>query len=340
MTIPNSALVTGGAGFIGSHVVDHLLALGSKVTVYDNFTTGFQLNLAHQGDNPRLRIIRGDTLDFPALESAMHGVDTVFHFQANADVRGGIQRTRVDLEQNTTSTWNVLDAMRITRAQTLVFASSATVYGEPAVFPTPENIPLIQTSLYGASKAAGESMIQAYSEYFGFRTLCFRFVSWIGPRYSHGVVVDFLKKLRANPTVLEILGDGNQEKSYLDVRDGIAGIFLALERAAEQKSIFNLGHDSFINVMEVARIVIHEGGFGNVQLKTTGGKRGWLGDSPIVHLETSRMKKLGWKPHIPIEKGIRATVRHLQENPALLGSEIFSNDSTNVRPNGHPVDRS
>jgi UDP-glucose 4-epimerase len=318
VNVPANALVTGGAGFIGSHVVDQLLSLGSKVTVYDNFSTGNQLNLAAQSSDSRLKIIRGGTLDLPALQQAMTGVDTVFHFQANADVRGGIQHTRIDLEQNTISTWNVLDAMRITGAKTLVFASSATVYGEPAVFPTPEDIPLIQTSLYGASKAAGESMIHAYAEYFGLRTLCFRFVSWIGPRYSHGVVVDFLKKLHTDPTVLEILGDGSQQKSYLDVRDGIAGIFMALQRAEGSKSVFNLGHDDFINVMEVARIVIDEAGLHDVRLQTTGGKRGWLGDSPMVHLDTSRIKQLGWGPKIPIEEGIRSTVRHLKANPVLF----------------------
>jgi len=318
MSIPAVAMVTGGAGFIGSHVVDRLLSVGSEVIVYDNFSSGHELNLRQHADNPRLRIIRADTLDLSRLQEAMKGVDTVFHFQANADVRGGMHRTRIDLEQNTISTWNVLEAMHSTGAKTLVFASSATVYGEPAIFPTPENIPLIQTSLYGASKAAGEGMIQAYAEYFGFRTLCFRFVSWIGPRYSHGVVVDFLKKLRANSKELEILGDGNQQKSYLDVRDGIAGIFLALEHASDRKSIFNLGHDDFINVLEVARIVTTEAGLNGVQLRTTGGKRGWLGDSPIVHLETARIKALGWRPRRSIEEGIRATVRHVLDNPFLL----------------------
>ena len=299
-------------------MVDRLLALGSSVVVYDNFSTGTRLNLAHHARHPGLRIVCGDVLDLPALQTAMQGVDTVFHFQANADVRGGMNQTRVDLEQNIIATWNVLDAMRNTGAGTIVFASSATVYGEPEVFPTPEVTPLIQTSLYGASKAAGECMIQAYAEYFGLRAVAFRFVSWIGPRYSHGVVFDFLKKLSRNPLELEVLGDGNQQKSYLDVRDGIAGIFMALERAPGRKSTFDLGHDDFINVMEVARIVIEEAGLQDVQLRTTGGKRGWIGDSPLVHLETSLMKGLGWQPKISIEEGIRATVRHLLENQVLL----------------------
>lgn len=318
MNLPRNALVTGGAGFIGSHVVDHLLSLGSRVIVYDNFSTGHEINLASHSANPKLQIVRNDTLNLEALKIAMQEVDTVFHFQANADVRGGIKNTRVDLEQNTISTWNVLDAMRATGAKTIVFASSATVYGEPEIFPTPESLPLVHTSLYGASKAAGEGMMQAYAEYFGFRTLCFRFVSWIGPRYSHGVVFDFLKKLQVNPLELEILGDGNQQKSYLDVRDGIAGIFAALERAPDRKSTFNLGHDDFINVMEVARIIIEQAGLTHVKLRTTGGKRGWLGDSPMVHLDTTRIKQLGWQPRIAIKEGICATVSHLLENPVLL----------------------
>jgi len=311
--IPKRALVTGGAGFIGSHVVDKLVSLGSEVVVYDNFSTGFRKNLwYHLDDNIKTYV--SDTLDLETLTDAMTGVDTVFHFQANADVRGGITNTHIDLEQNTIATLNVLEAMRRNNVKTIVFASSATVYGEPTVFPTPEDTTLVQTSLYGASKAAGESMIQAFSEYYGIRSLCFRFVSWIGPRYSHGVVVDFLKKLKADPTQLEILGDGKQKKSYLDVRDGIAGIFLALNLAPDKKSIFNLGHDDFMNVMEVARIVIDEAGLKGVTLKTTGGARGWVGDSPFVHLDTSRIKTLGWIPKISIEEGLRSTVRHIVNN--------------------------
>src|SRR6185503_20545279 len=189
---------------------------------------------------------------------------------------------------------------------------------EPDVFPTPESIELVQTSLYGASKAAGEAMIQAYGEYFGIRSLAFRFVSWIGPRYSHGVVFDFMQKLRANPRELEVLGDGTQRKSYLDVRDGVSGIFLALDRAAARKSTFNLGHDDFLNVLDVARIITGELGLTDVRLRMTGGVRGWLGDSPLVHLDTTRVKALGWKPTIPIPDSIRATVRYLVEHPEIF----------------------
>lgn len=312
------AFVTGGLGFIGSHVVDRLLVDGADVVVFDNLSTGRRANLAHHRDNPRLRLIVGDVLDLAALSAAISGADAVFHFQANADVRGGMLRTRVDLEQNTIATWNVLEATRQAGAHTIVFASSAVVYGEPTVFPTPEATPLVQTSLYGASKLAGEAMLQAYSECFGVRTLTFRLVSWTGPRYSHGIITDVVRKLRQNPDVLEILGDGSQRKSYLDVRDGLAGIFLALMKTGDKKAVFNLGHDEVINVLEVARIVSGELGLHEVRFRTTGGQRGWVGDSPMVHLDTTRMKALGWAPRISIQESISATVRYLIAHPESL----------------------
>lgn len=312
------AFVTGGAGFIGSHVTDHLLGLGAEVTVYDNLSTGFARNLEGHRHARGFRLVQGDVLDRERLEDGLAGHDTVFHFQANADVRGGVQRPGIDLEQNTIGTWNVLEAARRAGAERIVFASSATVYGEPAVFPTPEDTALVQTSLYGASKLAGEAMLQAYSEYFGLRSLAFRFVSWIGPRYSHGVIFDFVKKLRRDPGQLEVLGDGKQMKSYLDVRDGIAGIFRALEGMTGPKGVFNLGHDEFMNVLDLARIVMDEMGLKDVPIRTTGGSRGWKGDSPMVHLDTTRIKAFGWRPAISIEEGVRSTVRYLLEHSYLL----------------------
>jgi UDP-glucose 4-epimerase len=248
----------------------------------------------------------------------MANCDIVFHMQANADVRGGIRLTRVDLEQNTISTWNVLEAMRLNNIKHIVFASSATVYGEPDIFPTPESYAPLQTSLYGASKLACEAMIQAYSEYFGITCYIFRFVSWIGERYTHGVIFDFIKKLRDNSSTLEILGDGKQRKSYLDVLDGVEGIFYAIEHAKELKNVFNLGHDEFMNVLHLADIVVEELGLKKVRYLTTGGERGWLGDSPFVHLDTTKLKALGWRPQVSIEQGIRNTVRYLQAHPKVL----------------------
>jgi UDP-glucose 4-epimerase len=305
-------LVTGGAGFIASHIVDRLLSEGAEVLVYDNFSTGDLLNLTQARAFGHLSIMRGDVLDLDRLTAAMEDVGYVFHFQANADVRGGIKNTRIDFEQNTTATLNVLEAMRLQNVSGLVFASSAVVYGEPIVFPTPEDISSRQTSLYAASKKACEALIEAYSEYFGFRYDIFRFVSWIGPRYSHGVVVDFVNKLRRNPKELEILGDGNQRKSYLDVADGVQGIFHALAHAETARNIFNLGHEEWMSVLEVAAIVIEELQLHDVKLTFTGGARGWLGDSPFVHLDINRMRALGWRPKIPIAEGIRRTVRHIE----------------------------
>lgn len=312
------ALVTGGAGFIGSHLVDRLVRQEWEVVVYDNLSTGFARHLQESVAAGRARMVRGDILDQARLIEAMRGVSTVFHLAANADVRGGQADTHIDLQQNVMGTHKVLEAMRQTGADRIVFTSSATVYGEPDQFPTPEEYPLLQTSLYGASKLAAEAMIQAYAEYFGIRSYVFRFVSWVGERYSHGVVFDFMNKLRANPHELEILGDGNQRKSYLHVEDGIQGVFLALEKMQGNKVILNLGHDDFVTVTDVAEIVCREMGLEGVSFRYTGGIRGWVGDSPFVHLDTSRIKQAGFRPRISIEEGIRRTVRYLQANPWLL----------------------
>ncbi len=312
------AFITGGAGFIGSHIVDRLIKEGHSVTVYDNFCTGKELFIKHHFNNPKFKIIKGDTLDLKKLEQEMQGHDFVFHLQANADVRGGIQKSRVDLEQNTIATWNVVEAMRRNNVKKIAFASSATVYGEPETFPTPENNELIQTSLYGASKLAGEAMIQAYCEYYDMQCFIFRFVSWIGERYTHGVIFDFMKKLKKNPNELEVLGDGNQKKSYLYVCDGVEGIFFAIKNFKAQKNIFNLGHTEFMNVLKVADIICEELELKNVKYNCTGGSRGWKGDSPLVHLDITKLQTLGWSPKTSIEEGIRRTVLYLKENPELL----------------------
>ncbi len=310
------AFITGGAGFIASHLVDYLLSLGTTVVIYDNLSTGRKEFLPAAGGS--LTIIEGDVLELPKLQQAMAGCDFVFHFQANADVRGGRDNTRVDLEQNTIATWNVLEAMRLNGVKAVAFASSSAVYGEPDVFPTPENFAPLQTSLYGASKYAGEAMIQAYCEYFGMRCFIYRFVSWVGERYSHGIVFDLMKKLRNDRKRLPLLGDGTQKKSYLYVKDGVRGIMLGIEKAPVQKNIYNLGHDYFITVNEVVRVILDELGMTEVVLEYAGGQRGWVGDSPLVHLDTAKLKAMGWQPQISIEEGIRRTARFLLENPFLL----------------------
>jgi UDP-glucose 4-epimerase len=308
--------VTGGAGFIGSHLVDALLARGASVVVYDNFRTGHTEFLP--ANSPGLRVVRGDVLDLPPLKAACAGSDFIFHFQANADVRGGRDNPRVDLEQNTIATWNALEAARVNGVKGFAFASSAAVYGEPEAFPTPENYASHQTSLYGASKVAGEAMIEAYCEYYNMRSFSYRFVSWIGERYTHGIVFDVLKKLQRDPKCLPLFGDGTQKKSYLYVKDGVAGVMRGIEKSAAQKNVFNLGHDYFITVVEVVKIILDELGLNEVKLEFAGGQRGWLGDSPLVHLDTSKIKRLGWQPETSIEEGIRRTVRYLKQNPHLL----------------------
>jgi UDP-glucose 4-epimerase len=310
------AFITGGAGFIASHLVDDLLSADVTVVIYDNLSTGRTEFLPPPG--ARLKMVKGDVLDLPRLKEAVSGCDFVFHFQANADVRGGRENTRIDLEQNTIATWNVLEAMRLNGVKDIAFASSSAVYGEPDVFPTPENHASPQTSLYGASKSAGEAMIQAYCEYFGMRCFIYRFVSWVGERYSHGIVFDLMKKLQKDRTRLPLLGDGTQKKSYLYVKDGVRGIMLGIEKAQAQKNIYNLGHNYFIPVVDVVKVILDELGMQDVILDFAGGQRGWVGDSPLVHLDTAKLKALGWQPEVSIEEGIRRTARFLRENPFLL----------------------
>lgn len=312
------AFVTGGAGFIGSHIVDRLIKDGHDVTVYDNFSTGQMELIQHHEGNERFKLVRADLLEKEKLMREMKGHDIVFHIAANADVRGGIDNTKKDFEQNIVATYNVLEGMRINGIKKLVFSSSAVVYGEPEKFPTPEDYPLIQTSMYGASKLSCEGMIEAFSEYYDIQCWIFRFVSWIGPRYSHGVIYDFVKKLMANPKELEILGDGKQKKSYLDVEDGVEGIFHGINNFNEKKNIFNLGHDESVTVVELADVMCKEMGLENVQYKFTGGARGWIGDSPFVHLDITKLKKVGWNPKIPITDGIKRTVKFLLDNKWVM----------------------
>ncbi len=314
------AFVTGAAGFIGGHIVETLIKRGHHVIGYDNFSTGFRRHLEPYENTGKLKVVEADILDGPCLIEHMKDVDIVFHLAANADVRGGAGNTAIDLEINVIGSHRVLEAARLNDVKDFVFTSSATVYGEPDQFPTPETYPGIQTSVYGASKLGAEAYIQAYSEYYGMRSFIFRFVSWIGERYSHGVIFDFINKLRKSPKELEILGDGRQEKSYLHVEDGVAGVFCALDNAKDIKNLFNLGHTEIMNVTDLADIICDEMGLENVNYKFTGGARGWLGDSPLVQLDITRIKELGFEPKISIEQGVRRTVRYLLENRWLLDS--------------------
>ena len=308
------AFVTGGAGFIGSNLVDRLLGLGHEVTVYDNFSTGQRRFLLNAQQCKEFQLVEGDLLDETTLKRALKGHDYVFHLAANADVRFGTEHPRRDLEQNTIVTYNVLEAMRQNGVSKIVFSSTGSVYGEAQVVPTPEDAPFpIQTSLYGASKLAGEGLIAAYCEGFQFQSWIFRFVSILGERYTHGHVYDFYRKLRQDPTCLTVLGNGKQRKSYLYVQDCIDAILLALEKAQEKVNIINLGVNDVCEVNDSIHWICEELGV-NPKLEYTGGDRGWIGDNPLIHLDPSKMMEMGWAPKLSIRDGIVQTLSYLQEN--------------------------
>jgi UDP-glucose 4-epimerase len=308
------ALVTGAAGFIGSNLVDRLLAEGHTVTGFDNFSTGREPFVADALRLDRFRLERGDLLDLAALTQAMEGCEFVFHLAANADVRFGLQHPRKDLDQNVIATSNVLEAMRATGARSIAFSSTGSIYGEPSVFPTPENAPFpVQTSLYGASKLAAEGLIAAYAEGFGIKANIFRFVSILGERYTHGHVFDFYKQLKTHPERLDVLGNGRQRKSYLYVQDCVSAILTAIETTTEPVTILNLGADEYCEVGDSIGWICERLGV-QPQIRYAGGERGWVGDSPFIFLDCGRMRGLGWKPKLSIREGVIRTVDFLQDN--------------------------
>lgn len=264
-------------------------------------------------------LCEADLLDFPRVEKAMQGVDTVFHLAANADVRRGPEHPRKDLEQNTIATSNVLEAMRLCGVKRIAFSSTGSVYGEPEIFPTPEDAPFpLQTSLYAASKLAAEALISAYCEAFGMQGWIFRFVSILGERYTHGHVVDFYKQLLSHPESLGVLGNGKQRKSYLYVQDCVDAILVALENPRAKVTVFNLGTDEYCEVNEsigwiTALLAL------NPTREYTGGERGWIGDSPFIFLDCRRMRGLGWQPQLSIRNAVERTVSYLRENNWVLG---------------------
>jgi UDP-glucose 4-epimerase len=313
-------LVTGCAGFIGSHLTDRLLAQGHSVVGYDNFSTGQRSFLEQALASERFQLVEGDLLHLSSLSGAMRGCQCVLHLAANADVRHGPSHTRRDLVQNTLATHNVLEAMRACGVHRIAFASTGAVYGEPAVFPTPEDAPFpVQTSLYAASKLACEGLISAYCEAFGFQAWIFRCVSILGERYSHGHVYDFCRQLREHPGHLQVLGDGRQRKSYLHVGDCVTGMLRALERAGERVNIFNLGGGSWCELSESIAWICAALEL-NPTIVYTGGERGWVGDSPWIFLDTTRARGLGWEPRLSIQEAVLRTVGYLQENEWLLAA--------------------
>jgi len=311
-------LITGAAGFIGSNLTDRLLEAGHFVRGYDNFSTGRLEFLENARRSSSFELCVADLLDLPKLRAAMTGVDTVFHMAANADVRNGPEHPRRDLEQNTIGTANVLEAMKGVGVKRIVFASTGSVYGEPEVFPTPEDAPFpLQTSLYATSKLAAEGLIAAYCEAFGMQSWIFRFVSILGERYTHGHVFDFYKQLLRCPETLRVLGNGKQRKSYLYVQDCADALLLGLERANGRINIFNLGTDEYCTVDDSIGWITAFLALDPTRAYT-GGERGWVGDSPFIFLKCDRMRNLGWKPRLSIKEALEKTVGYLRENQWVL----------------------
>ncbi len=312
--------VTGAAGFIGSTLIDRLLADGVTVTGWDNFSTGQERFLAGALKHASFRLVRGDNLDLPALTVAMKGADFVFHLAANADIKDGWSHPRKDLEQNTIATFNVLEAMRANGVKRIAFSSTGSTYGEAALIPTTEDAPFpVQTSLYAASKVAGETLLSAYAEGGQIdEAYIFRFVSILGERYTHGHVFDFYQQLVEHPDRLRVLGDGKQRKSYLYVQDCVEAVLHVTRAhtardAKHRTQVYNLGTPEYVEVNQSIGFICAALGL-KPKLEYTGGVRGWVGDSPFIFLETKKIQATGWKPRLTIEQGIIKTLRWLEAN--------------------------
>ena len=314
----NTVLVTGAAGFVGSNLVDSLLSKGNHVIGVDNLRTGEKSNLEDALNNKLFKFINLDLVsEKEVLIGILGDVKEVYHLSANADVRFGSEDPYRDFNQNTLVTLNVLDAMRVANVKRIVFSSTGSIYGESVVFPTPENAPFpIQTSLYGASKLACEGLIQAFSSTYGVNASIFRFVSVLGPRYSHGHVKDFFDQLTHNQESLTVLGNGFQTKSYVHVNDCIDGMMLALELQSHPIEIFNLGLEEVCTVRDSVGWIVDEMRV-NPEVKFGENSRGWIGDNPVIQLDCSKIRSIGWKPRYSIETSIRDTVQFLQEQAKI-----------------------
>jgi UDP-glucose 4-epimerase len=305
-----SYLVTGGAGFIGSAVVDRLTEEGNGVTVYDDLSTGKEAFISQHFGDFNFRFVKADVLDFEKLLKEMDGHESVWHLAANPDIRKGTESTRVDLEQNTLATYNVLEAARRTDVKSVVFSSTSTIYGRAKVLPTPEDYgPCLPISLYGASKLACEGLMSAYSELYGIKGFIYRFANIIGRRSTHGILFDLVEKLNRDPKELEVLGDGKQRKSYLLVEECVDGMLFGFKNAKDDLSYFNLGAEDQITVGRIVEVLLEETGLKGVEIKYTGGESGWAGDVPRFLLSTKKMADLGWTPKHTSEEAIRTAAR-------------------------------
>ncbi len=311
--------VVGGAGFIGSHMVDRLVERGFEVTLYDNLSVGSRAFVAGPLESGRAKLVLGDALDLEALTEAMRGHETVVHLAANPEARWGLERTRLDLEQGTIATYNVLEAMRRTGARSLVFSSSGTVYGETPKCCAEGDLGSLPISLYGASKFAGEALVSAFVECFGLQGYIYRFGNVVGPRGTHGAALDFLKKLQKNPDELEVLGDGTQSKPYLHVSDCVDGMLFGLEHAKDKLNIFNLAPPDATSVARIAELCIKASPHKAAKIRYTGGDRGWPGDVPRSRMDPNKLAEFGFRVRHTSDEAVALAI-------SALAREVFGEE--------------
>ncbi len=311
-------LVTGGAGFIGSHLVDELIKAGNQVVVYDNLSSGKLDFLESAISTGNLEFINGDLLKIESLNDAMKNIDIVYHLAANPDIRLGTSVTDTDLKQGTVATYNVLESMRLNGVKNIAFSSSSVVYGEAKKMPTPEDYgPLFPISLYGASKLGSEGLISAWVGTFGIKAWIFRFANIIGTRGTHGVIFDFIHKLKKDPSRLEVLGNGLQEKSYMEVIDCSRAMIHVVDNFNNDLNYVNLGSSDTCSVSRIAEIVIESTGLSNVNIEFTGGDRGWAGDVPKAMLDVNKLTESGFSCTFQSDDAVMHTAKSLIEEIGL-----------------------
>lgn len=302
--------IVGGAGFIGSHVIDYLLKsnIALTVTVFDNFSSGRAWHFNEHLSDKRLNVITGDVKDFPTLSQAMGGHEVVVHLASNPDIARAVIEPEIDFREGTLLTQNVLEAMRTNSVKRILYSSGSGVYGDiGTVEPSEDYGPLIPISTYAASKLAGEALISAYCHMFNLSACVFRFANVVGPRQTHGVGYDFIRKLNADPTQLTILGDGNQSKSYIHVTDIVNAIFTANEKTVKPYEVYNVATGDYVTVKEIADLAVEclELAKASVTYEFTGGRGGWKGDVPVVRFNTERIRNLGWTPKMNSREALR-----------------------------------